>query len=674
MVKTSNIAKVFGVLILGLFLISFASASIIFSVQPHSVYNMGDKVNTAIKITPEPRFDNVISVSMNCDSGDLEVYKEFLSLTLEMDKSLIIPLIDSLIGNSSGSCVFDVRVGGDVEVSSESFRISNIIKVELLNWGNSYNSGEQIRIEGSAIKETGKNVEGSYSISIGEESFVGEVVGGEFGILFNIPDNFPSGLHQVNLSVEERDANEKVINYGNRISFLNINQVPTSIEVVLDETEVFPGGSIRGKVVLHDQTGDSIHNREVYVAIKDESGEIVKKIITRTEQEFEYPIEGGQMPAVFEVSTYSEDLINEVEVTVPENREIRSEILNRTLILTNIGNVFYEGEVMLKIGEDEVVIVLSLPVGESEEYLISAPDGEYDVVVGGVTKRMSLSGNAVQVKKVTPGFTSLSSFIWIFALMLVAVGAFLVFRKGHRPSVFARMGKAKEEPKSIEKLHGSEKTTGDVFDSKKKVELSLSITGAKQRSSVGCISLKNYEEINSGRGNVRETFSEIKNLIEERKGLFYPNKGHFFFILAPSFTKTFKNPKPGISLSKEIIKVLEDHNRKFKQKIDFGISLSHGEIIIKVEPKSIKFMSLGNLMASCKKLSNYSKGELVVSENIKKELGSTMKGKKVEVGSSKAYELEGMVDKDNHSTFIKGFVARQERDRLAKANKKKEKK
>ena len=82
-------------------------------------------------------------------------------------------------------------------------------------------------------------------------------------------------------------------------------------------------------------------------------------------------------------------------------------------------------------------------------------------------------------------------------------------------------------------------------------------------------------------------------------------------------------------------------------------------------------MSLGTLMTSCKKLSNYSKGELVVSESIKKELGSTMRGKKVEVGSLKAYELEGMVDKDNHSTFIKGFVARQEREKLKEKEKKK---
>ncbi len=659
--------KILIAFIFGMFLVSFVSAGISFGIQPHVVYNFGDKINTTIKIIPSGEFEGIISVSLKCGSKSVEVYKEFLSLTSEIEKELVVPLVKPLVGNLTGNCNLNILEGGEKKASSDSFKISKFISVEFSKWGEFFNPGEKIKIEGSAVKENGENVEGDYWAKIGEDVFNGEVNQGSFSIIFNIPNNFSSGEHKIELNVSEKDKNGEIINFGRKLSFLNIRQVPTSVEIILNKKEFLPGESVKGKVILHDQTGKSISDAEVYVAVKNNAREIVKKIITKTEREFSYATAKDESPGNFVISAYSQNLINSADAKIVENKKIDSEIINKTLILTNVGNVFYNDTLALKIGDDDVKIPVSLPVGASEIYSLSAPDGEYDVVVGNLKKRVLLSGNAVQVKKVDQGISQFISFIWVFVLIFLALGIYFIFRRGHKPHIFAKIKKVKQAERKLVK----DKKTENIFDLKKKVEISLSIVGTKQNAVVGCLSLKNYEEIRSGKGNVKETFSKISDLIEKSKGIIYLVNEHIFFILAPSFTKTFKNQKSGILLSQDIQSVLNEHNKKFKQKIDFGMSLNYGTVIIKVEPVSIKFMSLGTLIASCKKLSNYSNGEILISDKFKESTDEKIKGDLIEVGNLKAYKLEKLIDKNIHSTFLEGFLARQEKEKSKESGKNK---
>jgi len=56
--------KILITLILGLFLVSFVSAGMSFSIQPHSVYNFGDKVNTTQMESSMRLFRLILSVEM----------------------------------------------------------------------------------------------------------------------------------------------------------------------------------------------------------------------------------------------------------------------------------------------------------------------------------------------------------------------------------------------------------------------------------------------------------------------------------------------------------------------------------------------------------------------------------------------------------------------------------
>jgi len=135
-----------------------------------------------------------------------------------------------------------------------------------------------------------------------------------------------------------------------------------------------------------------------------------------------------------------------------------------------------------------------------------------------------------------------------------------------------------------------------------KAELSLSIKGHKQNISMISLKIKNLRDLQSKEGNALETLQKIVNLAEEHKAATYENNNDLFFLFIPTKTRTFGNEKNALNISRKIKGIIEEHNKKFNQKIDFGISLSNGNIVSDANRKSkeVKFTSLGNLMGSSK--------------------------------------------------------------------------
>ena len=161
-------------------------------------------------------------------------------------------------------------------------------------------------------------------------------------------------------------------------------------------------------------------------------------------------------------------------------------------------------------------------------------------------------------------------------------------------------------------------------------------------------------------------------MIEADKGLIYKNHGHLFFILAPVLTKTFKNEEAGLKITNKIVSILKDHNKKFKKKIEFGISLNYGTIVTKIGVHANQFMSMGTLMTDSKKMANASKEDIYLGEKVRERLGSKVRVELKQVGSIKAYGITEIVsDKKDFSPFLKGFVERQQKERLVKENEKK---
>jgi hypothetical protein len=650
---------------------------------------MGDNINATLTINSQSAFESVVSIYLECPGSRVEVYKEFLSLSSPAQKEVVVPLVKSLIGYQSGICRLEAYEDNVSAAVSGNFGISNSITVDLLDWGSPMNPGQEINFTGSAIKQDGRPANGFYSARIDNTTLSGNVKDGVFNLELALPSDSAAGQHELDLNVSEEDSSGNIVNSGSKIYFINVNHVPTNVEVLLDNTNVTPGKSISGKIILHDQTGEDISGGDAYVAVKDSSGAIVGKIATKTGDKFSYPINSTEPPSIFTVSAYADGIINSAYVNVLENREVTSDIINNTLLLTNTGNVFYNDTLLVRIGEDNVSVPVSLGVGMSQKYIISAPDGEYNVSVGSSHSTVFLSGNAVDLQKVDEGNLNVNILIWVFLIVILALGLYFMVKRNYKKKFVTKkkilknstgdfvvvrhdFQKGRQAEDKVSQVPPADKSA-PLFNPGRKVEISLSISGTKQNSSVGCISFRNYPEISSGEGNVRETLSKVKEAVEDSKGFVYQNGSYLFFIFAPSFTRTFKNQKEAVAVGKKIKRVLDDHNKKFRKKIEYGLSLNYGPVITKLEHNVIKFMSLGTIMISAKKIANSSDGSILISERFKENLEDGVKGSPMDLGGMKAYKLDNLVDKNSHSTFLSGFLARQEKERQKSAEEKKPK-
>ncbi len=669
--------KLLSFVFVGIFLISLVSAGVSLQNEPESIYNLGDHIGLNLDISPEGYFENLLILKLVCGANEVEIYKEFVITDVEIQKEIKIPLVKGFIGEASGFCRIVKEVGGVKETISDEFKISNKINIYSETISGEINPGETVILNGTAVKENGKKVEGTIEILSSSDSEIlktSSVELGEFSLSLDIPKDFKAGERVLKFYVYEKDKIGNIVNSGNSLETIYIRQVPTNIEIVLDKKEIVPGNSLSAKILLHDQTGEKM-NSNVYVAIKNSQNEIVEKIETETDVDFEYKIESNEPPARWSISAYSEDIINNENFIILENKEIFFDLNNETLFVKNIGNVLYNDTINVSVGDKSVELPIYLGVGGEEKYALSAPTGEYDVSVGDIQERVLLTGNAVKVKKLSGINSSFMKIVaWIFIILVLGFMAYVVFKKGYKRSFFGRVRKKKTKKKNdVVELGGEKHVSKKGFlNPSVKTELSLSINGTKQNSVVGCIALKDYEEIKSGEGNVRETFEKISNVIESNKGLIYKNHGHVFFILAPVLTKTFKNEETALNIADEIVKILKNHNKKFKKKIEFGISLNYGTIVTKIGVHKNHFMSMGTLMTDSKKMANASNEEVYLGEKVRERLGNKVRVEVKQIGSLKAYEIKELNSGNkDYSPFLKGFMERQQKERIAKENHKK---
>jgi hypothetical protein len=190
--------------------------------------------------------------------------------------------------------------------------------------------------------------------------------------------------------------------------------------------------------------------------------------------------------------------------------------------------------------------------------------------------------------------------------------------------------------------------------------MSLSVNGDKQDASIVCLKIKNLSSITSGRGSASDIIGKITELAEEKSAAVYENQDYLFFIFAPAKTRTFKNEEAALQLAENIQKMLTEQNKMFNQKIDFGISLDQGSIIAKIENGIFKFMSLGSLMTSAKKIASLSNEEVLLSDKINDLVRVHIRAEK-DIREGTPVFVLGTIKKEDEAAknFINKFMDRQ---------------
>ncbi|MCK5150058.1 hypothetical protein KAJ87_03995 [Candidatus Pacearchaeota archaeon] len=662
--------KIIFLITLIVLLSSFVSAEIIINQQPQEIYNLGDTISIPVTIKSLSDLSGSLQMDLICEGHQINFYKNGVGLSSGEEKKMKASLIltKEMINELKGVCIIKIGLKDDYFLTNE-FKISNLMTISITSEKTEFEPGKCFSIKGGVVKENKEDARGFIELTTGENSSANlnqleTINNGFFSINFTLPGDIKAGIYPLQLNAYEKDANGEITNRGSTSYEITIKQVATTLELFFENQEVEPGTDLKVKTILRDQTGEKIQATST-ITITDSEAKILEQIEKPTEEFLEFPIKYNEASSEKTVIATSGKLTTESIFTIKEKEDIEIELINKTVIITNIGNVPYNKSILVKVGEESLNIDVDLEVDEIKKYFLTAPDGEYQVDFiteegNKLSKIAILTGSTINIKEVSGGVISLMKypFVWVFIIIILTIAGLFIFKKICKKSFFAYITKKRKNSKESSFLGKTKESSARDFltNPKNKAELSLSIKGSKQDASIICLKIKNFKDIQ--KPNIKETLESIDQVVEGHKASVYENQGNLFFILAPIKTKTFKNEKTAIAISQEIQGILKDHNKRFKQKIDFGISLNQGAIIAKQEKHILKFMSMGNLITIAKKIASVSDEEILLSEKINNKAKEYIKTEKQNKENTEFYTIKEVKNIEGNKKFLRNFLKR----------------
>jgi hypothetical protein len=680
-------------LVLVLFFITTVSAGVYFS-QPEENYNLGD--NIIVNLTVEPIEAGFPEITLNCDGESVMV----LPSSYNNGKGVIeFPLTSSWIEDMNGDCYFLAEFSNDVNGKSREFKISNELDVSLSIDSFFAEPGETITINGNARRLNGVGVNGEVEItipllsrfnvveevvsnetessnesesnessvevegSVDNGAYYGQISGGDFSVVITLPKDIPAGDYRIDaLAFEEQDGERT--SEGLSMANLNVFQIPTSIDVALNNQNFDPGESLNFKAILKDQT-EVIISEEISVIISDEAGMRIFEQIVLSEDTFDFVIKTNQSAGYYEILASSNELESLKSFYINEKAIVSLVLDNETLIVTNVGNIPYKKDIQVDLNGKPFVKSLNLELSESHSFKLTGANQEYDIKISDgetelVQQGVALTGRAIGIKNLKgEGSISVKPIIWIFFIIVFGAGVLFLLRSVMKKKSFT-YGFNKKKSKSADVVELSApkskpKKQGSPLVPPNQAEQVLVLQGEKSRAGIVVLKIKNKISSFS-----KQSLEKAIEPIYGKRGAVYEQGDYIFILFSPLMTKTTKNEVLAARAAEKIKSVLNHHNKKFKDKIEFGLAVNSGSIINKVENKKLKFTALKNVMVAAKRLAESSDGQILVTKEAYERGISEIKAEKKKIGNGDVYELRRVVDHDQNKKFLKGFVERME--------------
>ena len=172
----------------------------------------------------------------------------------------------------------------------------------------------------------------------------------------------------------------------------------------------------------------------------------------------------------------------------------------------------------------------------------------------------------------------------------------------------------------------------------------LVLNGQKTNATVIALKIKNKIS------NVAK--QSLERAIESaygKRGVVYEQGDYLFIIFSTLITRAPKN---------EIRLMLIDHNKRFKDKIKFGIGINSGDLINKIEDRKLKFTALGSFMITAKKLAEFSDEQVLLTKESYEKGMVEIKASKIDFNGLTVYEAKSIVDHEKNQKFINEFLKR----------------
>ncbi len=641
---------------------SIVSAELIIS-QPESFYNFGDSLDITVKIVPQKDTRDFFTASLVCSGQEIELYKSPFKLSAGEQKEVLISIVldKFIVANGGGKCNINAKFA-DQTAASQSFELVKDVTVSVILPNVLYAPAEEIKVEGEAKKTNSQSLEGFVELKVPQLdiSLISPVTNGKFTFNFTTPSNTKSGTYPVEIKAYEKDVFSEIINEGTTTTSIRIRQIPKDLDIALSSQTVSPNEELKFTPVITDQSGDKV-DAEVTVTVYYPDNTVFRKNIVRSDISSSIPIESNYTPGSWRIEATSLDLKKTKEFSVNEYRNLSFDLENNTLTIQNIGNVLFKGPVEIKIGGISEIKDITLNVGEAKKFRLLAPDGNYDIQVGfGSDNNMLgstfLTGKAISVDDSfgSSAASNILIIIWLIVILIIAVIAIVLYRKISRKTYIGKIpstsstsafnpGSSTSPPKTA-LMPTSSPQTNNIIDK-----------GEKQESAIIALKIKNLEQLKP----VQEALNTIETALYKAKeygGKVYTEGDFRLIVLAPMLTKEADNSQKAIDVATKVERNIKEYNAKSLKKIDYGIGINNGNLIVENKEGKFRFVSADNSIISAKNIAQFSNNDILISETIhRKTTGKTRANK---LSDKNLWQLEKVTDRTQHEDFISRFKNR----------------
>ncbi|MBI2451875.1 hypothetical protein HYV50_02225 [Candidatus Pacearchaeota archaeon] len=637
-------------------LIPLTSATILMG-QPRSFYNVGDEFNLTITISSAKDSTDFFIATLVCDEGqgEVELYKSPFSLKKSTEEKIFIltildkTFVQDLLGNCHVKATY-----ADEQAQTQNFELTNKIDIIINLRGTVFGPGDNVNVFGEAKKINSDLSSGFVEVNLPglDFSFIGQVKSGQFNFNFTIPETTSPGEYEIVSKVYEKDSSGNMINQGEVKTTIKIKQVTKSMAIALNQQTIYPTQELQYTIIIYDQVGENVPG-DASITITSPSGNVLSKSIVKTGQTNFLPIAKNFAPGYWEIFAKLGDFEQKKTFYVEEYEHLSAELKNNTLFITNTGNVPYSGPVEVTIGSKKEILDLeNIPVGENKKLRLSAPDGEYEVLIRVNNNLQSLgktllTGKVISIDDILQGPTLKSTFLvllWFVVILTIAIIALLLYRKIQKKKYLGTMPTG-----GIQSI----KTTSTAATASSSVE-----KGQKQECAVLSLNVRNLNELENEES--KEGLHALETALwkaKESGAKIYSEGNYKIAIFASSFLKSQDPTLKAIRIAQDIEKLLEFHNKRFTLKIDYGVGINTGNLIVETKDEKFKFISVDNTIASAKRISEQASSETLLSESLYRRLVGKAKMEKIQ--NKSLWRLKSVTDRSVHEEFIKKFMHRQ---------------
>ena len=424
--------------------LSYLNAGILIN-QDKTTYNLGETLN--IKIDIGVLDSGYLDVKLNCNGSSESIYYNVPETNFINIERKLTP---DYINNLNGGCFISASYNNEVEQGS-NFQISKEFKLIVDQTNLTYFAGDNINIEGSVTNQNNQLIGAIIELTIDNLIVNSNTENGKFKVNLTLPISMRAGNYFINIKAYDKDDKGNELNSANSKQGLIVKQKPARLDVALNKQTITPGEEVEVIPFIYDYAGDS-YQGQVLMSIKDARSNIIFEGYKNANEKFLLILANNTAPGESKIIIQKDSLNADKSFIVNELKKITTIMENQTMILINSGNVNYKGIIQIRIGSENILKELSLKVAENKSFIISAPDGVYDVEIkddNNIFGRESvvLTGRIISVREAGERISSIFlhyPIVWLFIALAIVLFFWVYLKKREEKKKFGFVSGTKE--------------------------------------------------------------------------------------------------------------------------------------------------------------------------------------------------------------------------------------